>query len=634
MDSYQKVLFVDVTTGFYRIDRFPVGRPFFGPIDLGLHLSGRYNSLNIGAGLLAGSIIPGSNRLIVTGFSPCWGGFYISTMGGAALVFDNLGLNMLSIVGKAPTPSILYLNRTGGEEVEVRLLPVELHRVWTDGRGGVYSLMDHVLDRFGEHYSRDPRILAVGPAAEATDFGAIVSVPISKGRLTHVDTWAGRGGFGSKLLRDHNVAAIIYGGTFVDEDFRDRKVADQWFMDKYQKKLAAKDLEATTKYRFDPQFQTGGTFGVNYTTLAGRLLSFNYRSIYATEEERLEIHDKFIVNHYLKQFNDETIKPKKQHTCGEPCAAVCKKMHGEYKKDYEPYQTMGPLSGVFDQRAAEKLTHHADMYGFDAISVGGIVSWLMECMSERSLTPEELGVTQHPVFSPEGFNVVSDSMHNADIGMALLDSIIQGRGILNLEQGARKFARQLSRDKGKGVLDSFVYIAFARKGWMVPNQYWTPGVLSPMAIMGKYYMYYGNDFLPPRELGRKNAEQLQKELILDNMGMCRFHRAWGEGMIPEIVESLYGLKQGFLESISITAGRINSRNASVFWESDRAIDYVYTFLKRKQTVEGQEDPELVKWIDRFEADKHEAALSFWYDMHKGTLESLREFWPKSGRWHR
>lgn len=462
MDSYQKVLFVDVTTGFYRIDRFPVGRPFFGPIDLGLHLSGRYNSLNIGAGLLAGSIIPGSNRLIVTGFSPCWGGFYISTMGGAALVFDNLGLNMLSIVGKAPTPSILYLNRTGGEEVEVRLLPVELHRVWTDGRGGVYSLMDHVLDRFGEHYSRDPRILAVGPAAEATDFGAIVSVPISKGRLTHVDTWAGRGGFGSKLLRDHNVAAIIYGGTFVDEDFRDRKVADQWFMDKYQKKLAAKDLEATTKYRFDPQFQTGGTFGVNYTTLAGRLLSFNYRSIYATEEERLEIHDKFIVNHYLKQFNDETIKPKKQHTCGEPCAAVCKKMHGEYKKDYEPYQTMGPLSGVFDQRAAEKLTHHADMYGFDAISVGGIVSWLMECMSERSLTPEELGVTQHPVFSPEGFNVVSDSMHNADIGMALLDSIIQGRGILNLEQGARKFARQLSRDKGKGVLDSFVYIAFAQ----------------------------------------------------------------------------------------------------------------------------------------------------------------------------
>ena len=67
-----------------------------------------------GAGLLAGSIFLGSNRLIVTGFSPCWGGFYVSTMGGAALVFDNLGVNLLSIVGRAPMPSVLYLNRADG----------------------------------------------------------------------------------------------------------------------------------------------------------------------------------------------------------------------------------------------------------------------------------------------------------------------------------------------------------------------------------------------------------------------------------------------------------------------------------------------------------------------------------------
>ena len=49
------------------------------------------------------------------------------------------------------------------------------------------------------------------------------------------------------------------------------------------------------------------------------------------------------------------------------------------------------------------------------------------------------------------------------------------------------------------------------------------------------------------------------------------------------------------------------------------------FLKRKQTVEGVTDPELVRWIERFTADKREAALSFWYDVHKGILESLKEF---------
>jgi glyceraldehyde-3-phosphate dehydrogenase (ferredoxin) len=625
MQINQKVLFVDAGTSFYRVQRFPVGSDFFGPVDLGLYLAGKYNSLNVGAGLLAGSIFPGSNRLIFTGFSPCWGGFYISSMGGAALVFDNLGINMLSVVGRAPSPSILYLNRTGGEEIEVKILPADLHKVWGEGREGIYSLMDHVFQLFGENYSNEPRILAVGPAAEATDFGAIGSVPIRKGKLAHVDTWSGRGGLGSKLLKEHGIAAIIYGGTYVDQDFRDRKVADGWFEDKYQKKLAAKDLDATTKYRYDPKFNTGGTFGVNFASLAGRMISFNYKSIYMEEDERLEIHDKFIVNHYLKQFNQETIETKQQKNCGEPCAALCKKMLGKFKKDYEPYQTMGPLAGVFDQRAAEKLVHHADTYGFDAISIGGVVSWLMECLSEKLLKPEELGVKGDPVFSHQGFNVVSDSMHNAELGIALLDSIIAKRGILDLGEGARKLARRLSREKSKAVLDKFVYTAFARKGWMVPNQYWTPGVLSPMAIMGKYYMHYGNEFFPPRELGRKNAERMQKELILDNLGMCRFHRGWAEEMLPDIVESLYGMKERFLKQISITPSRINSRNSSIFWESERSIDFVQTFLKRKREVEDVRDADLDRWIEYFDKDREEAALSFWYEMHKGIQESLREF---------
>jgi glyceraldehyde-3-phosphate dehydrogenase (ferredoxin) len=625
MDTHQKVLLVDAATAFCRVDRFPVGKPFFGPVDLGLHLAGKHNSLNVGTGLLAGSILPGSNRLIVTGFSPCWGGFYISTMGGAALVFDNLGLNMLCVLGRAATPSVLYLNRCHAEHVEVEVVPVDVRHVWNQNRGGVYALMEHVLERFAERYATSPRVLAVGPAAEATDFGAIASAPIVKGKIAHADTWAGRGGFGSKLLGQHNLAAIIYGGTFVDEDFRDRKVADEWFEDKYDKRLKAVDFEATTKYRFDPRFETGGTFGVNYTTLGGRLLYFNYRSIYASEEDRLAIHDKFVLQHYLRQFNEETIQPKQQSVCGEPCAAVCKKLHREYKKDYEPYQALGPLAGVFDQRAAEQLVGRADTYGFDAISVGGVASWLMECLCAGVLKPAELGTTACPHFSPDGFDVVSDSAHNARIGVEILDSIVQRRGILDLSQGARKFARRLSRDRGKAVLDPLVYAAFARKGWMVPNQYWTPGVLSPMAIVGKYFMYYGYDFLPPRELGRRNAEQMKKELILDNAGMCRFHRGWAEGMLPRIIESLYGSKDRYLAEITATASRVNSRNAAVFWESERSIDYVHTFLTRKRTVDGEKHPELETWIKRFETDKREAALGFWYEMHKGILESLSEF---------
>jgi glyceraldehyde-3-phosphate dehydrogenase (ferredoxin) len=624
MESYQKVLFVDAATAFYRTDRYKVG-DFFGPVDLGLFLSGKYNSLNIGTGLLAGSIFPGSNRLIFTGFSPCWGGFFISSMGGAGLVFDNLGLNMLSIVGKASTPSILYLNRVHGEEIRVEIHPVNLASVWQEGRGGFYGLMEHTFERFGRQYATDPRILAVGPAAQVTDFGAIGSAPISKEKISFVDTWAGRGGLGSKLLQEHGIAAIIYGGTFIDEDFRDRKVADMWFENKYKKKLAAQDLEATTKYRFDPKFETGGTFGVNYASMSGNMISFNYKSIYMEESERREIHQQFVLNHYLKQFNEETIRTKQQRTCGEPCAAVCKKMQGEYKKDYEPYQTMGPLTGIFDQRAAEKLNHHADSYGFDAISVGGVLAWLMECLADNLLDPADLGVSDRPKFTPQGFDVVADSMHNAQIGVELLDAMIEKRGLLNLEEGTRKFARQLARDKGQAILDRFMYTAYARKGWMVPNQYWTPGVFSPMAIMGKYYMYYGPEFIPPRQLGRINADRFKAELIMDNMGICRFHRLWAEEMMPEVIGSLYGLKDEFLQSVAITASRINSRNASTFWESERVMDFIYAFLKRQQTVAGNNADDLAEWVQFFEKDKKEAALSFWYEMHKGTMESLRKF---------
>jgi glyceraldehyde-3-phosphate dehydrogenase (ferredoxin) len=216
-------------------------------------------------------------------------------------------------------------------------------------------------------------------------------------------------------------------------------------------------------------------------------------------------------------------------------------------------------------------------------------------------------------------------MHNAELGMQLLDGIVQRRGRLDLLEGARKMARHWAREKGKRILDPFLYIPFARQGWMVPNQYWTPGTISPMPIMGKYFMHYGNDFVPPRSLGRMSAERFRGELVMDNLGMCRFHRAWAEEMLPEIVGTLFGMKQEYLDRIAATAGRINSRNSSISWESERNIDFVHSFLKRKREVEGDSRPELLAWLDKFEKDKREASLEYWYEIHKGIHESLSEF---------
>jgi len=616
---------INAGNGTHHLEEYPVGT-YFGPVDLGWEMHEKYGGLNFGIGLLSGSIFSGSNRLIVTGHSPAWEGFYVSTMGGAGLAMEQMGIDMITLTGRAEAPSLLYLNRHADGTLQFELMPIDLEAVWstpnTEGEAGIYALMDHVLDLVGDRYGRDPRILAVGPSAQMTDFGAIGSAPVKHGRRTPVDTWAGRGGLGSQMLREHGIAAIVYGGEVERERFRDRHKADEWFIERYGMGFKAKDKASTKKYSFDPDLGTGGTLGANYTTIGGALLSFNYSSIYATEAERTDLVRTHILNHYLKQFNEEIADKKAHQNCGEPCAVMCKKMHNQYKKDYEPYQTMGPLIGVFDQRAAEAVNHHADAQGFDAIGIGGVLSWLMESLDQGELAPEDLGVTERPRFDVDSFDPVEDSWHNARLAIALIDAMIAPEGPLDLREGARVLARRLAEEHHPKIAERFVYVANGEKGWMVPNQYWTPGVLAPMPVVGKYYVYYGQDFMPPRELGEHNADRFRKELILDNIGMCRFHRAWAEEMVPELIDHLYGLKEAYLETLSRLASTVQTRNQTRPWESERTRDLVHMFLRRKQETGADDLPALRQWLDAFDTDKEKAARDFWNEMYAGMAETL------------
>lgn len=132
-------------------------------------------------------------------------------------------------------------------------------------------------------------------------------------------------------------------------------------------------------------------------------------------------------------------------------------------------------------------------------------------------------------------------------------------------------------------------------------------------------------FFPPRELGRKCAERMRKELVLDNLGVCRFHRGWAVELLPEVIGSLYNCSEKFLRSIDVLASRLHSRNSPIFWESTRNIDYLHTFLLRKQDIDHDPHPELSHWLARFAEDKTEAARDFWYELLKGIDENLREF---------
>ena len=158
---------------------------------------------------------------------------------------------------------------------------------------------------------------------------------------------------------------------------------------------------------------------------------------------------------------------------------------------------------------------------------------------------------------------------------------------------------------------------------MVPNQYWVPGMFSPMPIMGKYYEYYGEDFSPPRALGRANADRFAQELTLDNMGFCRFHREWAEELVPEIFKEFHGVTMDVRAHHLALARRVNARNASAFWESSRVVALVHGFLRRKadEAKDGPR-PELAEWLARFDADAPAAARDYFYEIRKGVDEAL------------
>jgi len=624
----QKALYIDANTKQFSVKEI-TDENILGPLDFGIReVKKDSDAFCFGSGILAGSLLPGAKRLIFCGNSPLWENFYISTMGGAAYVFHKTGLNYVSIVGMCSKYSIVKINRKDGnvtcefEEIE------DLEKIWDDYQGfkGTYALQKFCFDKYKDQF-KELRILVTGPAALKTNGGAIMSAQIVNDELSAVDCWAGRGGLGSKLLQAHKIVAIVYGGDYEEknEALIDRDKIDNIFMDKFGKNMIQTDMEKGKKYRLDPDLNTGGTLGCNFARLKTNMFSFNYSSIYLSDEKRAGIHQRFIIDHYLKQFNEETIEKKQFKHCGEPCALVCKKMNNEFKKDYEPYESLGPNAGIFDQRAAEKLNHYVDAMGFDAIQVGSLVSWIMEIIAKGLINKNDFGLTIDPRFNPDDlddFDVVNDSMSNAELGIQIINMILFDEKGEPFRHGLRNAAKELDKRYSTDTINYAVFNAYGQKGCMVPNQYWVPGMFSPMPIMGKYFEFYGSDILSPKELGKKNSERMIKEFYSDNMGMCRFHRGWAEALLEQLVNELYGVNISFYEHHKKIAKLIDEDNESVFWESERVIDIIKTYLE-KMYAENPDDNELKQWVDRFNSNKVEAAREFWNSILEGVNEELR-----------
>jgi glyceraldehyde-3-phosphate dehydrogenase (ferredoxin) len=670
----QRELIIDLATGEFQIN--PIrsriqGQRVIGPVDYGWArykaagqkpsesehpLVGGLQSdiFTFGGGPLAGSRIPGTRRLVFCGYSPAWEGFYVSSLGGAAYIMHRVGVDFICLRGKASQDSVLILNHNQGE-ITVRMEPINPDLIWNgyadpDGEHliGFYALQQYVYDKYSQEYEQDwVRVFAMGPAARLTNEGIIGSNHIKKGRITPIDDWAGRGGLGSRLLQHHRIAACIFGGDWEDPDLKDSREIDSYFQKYYGESMMKVDLGATEKYRYVPGFMTGGTFGVNMYTGEDKLFSFNYTSVYASDASRLAQHEQFILNHYLKQFNTEIIEPKNFAHCGEPCSVACKKYAGIYKKDYEPYHALGPQIGVFDQRAAEEINHFVDAMGIDAIQMGGTVAWIMEMIAEDLLHPQDYGLPPREEmnfhFAPsinekkptrkrqkKSFDVIADSSRNAVYAQKIVEMILFAEAGEVFRQGIRLAAQTLDRqrlatedDKPTKASASAVFNSHGASGCMTPNQYWVPGMLAPMPMMGKYFVYYGIDYVPPHELGKKCVERMVYELFNENTGVCRFHRKWVEAIVDEIIEAHYKYAVDYKSHQFDVAKQIYDAEVEAvnFWESERTVDILWQFLEKWER-HGLADESLHLWVQRFRHDKWSSARDFWNEIQSGIAEAF------------
>ena len=574
----------------------------------------------LGTGPFARSPFFGTNRMVMVFKSPMTLALHVSAAGGVGYEFVESGTGLIVLKGKAKSPKIVIVE---GDEEGVR--DVKFHNVTRDafeygGYKGSFALMKYVYDLY-----EPSRAIGVGPFSLFSVSGSLVSVEKLHGELSPfaVDFF-GRGGPGSVLAQAHNVWALGAKGNYeppeLPQDLPER-LAQEVLGQSYVNAV----LEATKKYRYDPKYKSGGTFGVNYVYYKDLVPMFAYNSIYYGDETRIRL-AKLILKYFWEPFERETIKRRLFGGCGDPCPAACKKVWRGIKLDYEPSDAMGPLVGIFKLELTAKLIEIVDSYGMDAIEAGHAISWLMDLIYRGMLKPEELGVSEVPAFDPSSFEV-DDSEKNFEIAEKLLKDYAEGIGLPGevAKKGIRRFAKELDErfperlQRGK-FEDFAVYVAFGKEGYMTPNLYWAPGMVAPLYVLGRYWTNYRPTFDEPEKFAESSFRRALNELLVDNAGICRFHRKWAEKMLSKMYEAVVGVEvnQELAKRVYREIALYNRSAGAepVPWESKKTYDLVETMAMRVL-------PE--KWGKAFREGKGYE----WWRRFKERVDQLLEISPRA-----
>jgi aldehyde:ferredoxin oxidoreductase len=318
---------------------------------------GEENLMVIAPGPLTGVYLPSSGKNSFVAISPATGLYGDSSIGGGfGTEMRQAGIDVLSVTGKAPELSVLFIDNN-----QTRIIPMpELKgKSSLEAEGIIRENLD----------TEEAHIATIGPAGENLVKFACVNADWGRN--------AGRTGFGA-IMGSKNLKAIIVRGN------RDIPVYDIDNLTAEAKK-AYGYLHDHKYYRL---WQEQGLMNViEYANEKGILPTYNFKDSVFTRHDQINGET---------MLADYKIGDSACFACSMCCSNICLVKNGKYAgtvvegPEYESCAMLGSNVGIDDFAAVLSANRLCDEFGLDTISAGNLIGAVIEGYEKGIISLDDL----------------------------------------------------------------------------------------------------------------------------------------------------------------------------------------------------------------------------------------------------
>ncbi len=350
------------------------------------------NIITIAPGITTGAAVSGASRCCVTALSPETGGAGDSQLGGSiGPMIKRAGYDAIVITGKSDAPSYLLVD---GDNIEIK----SGSQIWGKTVLEVHDALT------SEHGDKNISVLQCGPAGES-----LVRFSCLMGDFNNA---AGRGGMGA-VFGSKNLRALVVKGTGTVE------VEDSDAL----KKLAKLAMERLPGSGFPEILKKLGTPGVVAPQAeGGNMATHNFSRSW--HKDYMNLHG----GTYEKEMGAG------KTTCFGCILGCRKKVKAESPwkvtdrlggPEFETLGLLGTNLDITSAVAVAKANELCNNYGLDTISMGGVASYLFECLEKGLLSPEDCDGKKLGFNDPDGlFWLIEQVVNRQGIGDILADGLV------------------------------------------------------------------------------------------------------------------------------------------------------------------------------------------------------------------